>query len=140
MKLTLANSHLHPAIEFLHTLKLSGATSRARTRLIHILQPHLKALQEAEYALVAEHAQPNEDGTPAIREDGTFTLQNPEHASDYAAEHDTLFNEIAHIEQGTYTGHRQACIDLLTAYDQPLSGTDADIYDALLSALEEGSD
>ncbi len=138
MKLTLANHHLQPAINLLDGMKLAGAASRARTRLIRLLAPHLEALQEAEYALVTEHAISGEDGKPVIADDGSFTLKDAEHATTYLAERDALFAEIAQVEGGTYESHRQACIDLLTTYDGQLSGTDADAYDALLTALEEG--
>lgn len=139
MKLTLANHYLQPAINLLDGMKLAGAASRARTRLIRLLAPHVEALQEAEYALVTEHAICGEDGKPVIADDGSFTLKDSEHATTYLAERDALFAEVAHIEGGTYEGHRQACIDLLTTYDGELSGTDADAYDALLTALEEGN-
>lgn len=138
MKVTLANHYLQPATNLLDGMKLAGAASRARTRLIHLLAPHLEALQEAEYELVTEHAISGEDTKPVIADDGSFTLKDAEHAATYIAERDALFAEVAHIEGGTYEGHRQACIDLLTTYDGQLSGTDADAYDALLTALEEG--
>lgn len=138
MKLTLANHYLQPAINLLDGMKLAGSASRARTRLIHLLAPHLEALQEAEYQLVAEHAISGENGKPIINDDGSFTLKDAEHAATYTAERDALFAEIAQIEGGTYEGHRQACIDLLASYDGQLSGTEADAYDALLTALEEG--
>lgn len=139
MKLTLTNHYLQPATNLLDGMKLAGATSRARTRLIRLLAPHLEALQEAEYALITEHAICGEDSKPVIADDGSFTLKDAEHATTYLAERDALFAEIAHIEGGTYEGHRQACIDLLTTYDEEMSGTDADAYDALLTALEEGA-
>ncbi|MCI6574420.1 MAG: hypothetical protein MSC53_04530 [Arcanobacterium sp.] len=138
MRICLANHYLQPATNLLDGMKLAGAASRARTRLIRLLAPHLEALQEAEYALVTEHAISGEDSKPVIADDGSFTLKDAEHATTYLAERDALFAEVAHIEGGTYEGHRQACIDLLTNYDGQLSGTDADAYDALLTALEEG--
>lgn len=139
MKVTLANHYLQPAINLLDGMKLAGSASRARTRLIRLLAPHLEALQEAEYQLVTEHAISGENGKPVIADDGSFTLKDAEHAATYIAERDALFAEIAQIEGGTYEGHRQACIDLLASYDGQLSGTDADAYDALLTALEEGN-
>lgn len=139
MKFSLANHYLQPAINLLNEMKLAGSTSRARTRLIHLLAPHLEALQESEYQLVTEHAISGENGKPTIADDGSFTLKDAEHAATYIAERDALFAEIAQIEGGTYEGHRQACIDLLASYDGQLSGTDADAYDALLTALEEGN-
>lgn len=139
MKLALANHHLQPAIGLLDAMKLAGAASRARTRLIRLLTPHLEALQEAEYALVTEHATLDEHGKPIIGDDGSFTLIDGEHAATYITERDALFTEVAHIQGGTYQGHRQACIDLLTCYDEQLSGSEADAYDALLTALEEGT-
>ncbi|MDD7465528.1 MAG: hypothetical protein PUK59_04755 [Actinomycetaceae bacterium] len=139
MRICLANHYLQPAINLLDGMKLAGAASRARTRLIRLLAPHLEALQEGEYALVTEHATCGADGKPIIADDGSFTLKDNQHATTYITERDALFAEIAQIEGGTYEGHRQACIDLLTTYDGQLSGTDADAYDALLTALEEGN-
>lgn len=66
MPLFIDNRHIAPAINLLDTIPLSGAASRARTRLMSALAPHMSALQETEYALVTEHAVLNPDGTPQV--------------------------------------------------------------------------
>lgn len=140
MNITLTNKYVQPAIQLLDGMKLAGAASRARTRLLNLLTPHVEALQQAEYQLVTEHAICADDGQPVISEDGSFTLKDPDHAAAYVKERDALFDEVAQVEGGTYEGHRQACIDFLNNYDGQLAGEQAEAYDALLTALEKGDE
>lgn len=136
MRIVLENRVLAPTLTLLRGMKLTGRDSRARTRLAHLVVSALADLQEAELALAAEYATPGADGKPAINPDGRFTLKDPARAADYAREHEALFAEQTVIEAGTYVGHEKDLTRILENYDQPLTGEEAEAYDALLTALE----
>lgn len=135
MPLYLDNRYIPPAITFLDNLPLSGAASRARTRLMSALAPHMSALQDAEYALATEHASLNPDGTPDMSENGQITFTNREAAQVFQREHHVLLSERAKIEE-TYAGQFQTLTHALTSCSQEFTGVEAVVYDALLSALE----
>ncbi|MCS4484486.1 hypothetical protein NXS08_03150 [Gleimia sp. 6138-11-ORH1] len=135
MPFIIENRYIQPAITLLDNLPLSGAFSRARTRFITQLATHLTALQEAEYALVAEHATTN-TGEPIIEADGTFTFASPENVNAFCAEHATLLAERALIETEAYEGHHDLVRQALENTDAVFTGVEAVAYDALLTTLE----
>lgn len=136
MSLYLDNRYIPPAITLLDTIPLSGAASRARTRLMSALAPHMSALQEAEYALVTEYAALNPDGTPQVGDEGQITFSNPESTEAFQREHHVLLSERAKIEE-TYGGQFHTLTQALTSCPQEFTGVEAVVYDALLSALEK---
>lgn len=136
MPFMIENRYIQPAITLLDNLPLSGSLSRARTRFITQLATHLTALQEAEYALVAEHATTTNTGEPIIEADGTFTFASPENANAFHTEHATLLAERALIETEAYEGHHALVRQALENTDAVFTGVEAVAYDALLTALE----
>lgn len=138
MSLYLDNRYIPPTITLLDNLPLSGAASRARTRLMSALAPHMSALQEAEYALVTEHATLNPDGTPQVGDEGQITFSNPESTEAFQREHHVLLSERAKIEE-TYGGQFHTLTHALASCSQEFTGVEAVVYDALLTALENTS-
>lgn len=140
MRFKLENRHVMPAIRLLDSLELAGKQSRARTRLASMLTMVAQQIGEAEYQLIREHTILGDDGKPVEADGGGFTPKTMQDMEAYVCEHGELMGEMAQVEQGTYEGHRSDCIALLEGETLPLSGEQADAYDALLTALEEGED
>ena len=135
MKINLENLYLVPSINFLQSIKLKGAQSRSRSKLVKLLTKSLTTLQEDERKLVEEYGRIDENGEPVKDEQGNIDIQ-PAKEAEWLKEHSELLNEIAEIEGGTYVNHINDCKQILTDYDGELSGQEAEAYDALLDAFE----
>lgn len=137
MSIALENRYLPPLIPFLENMPLTGAQSRARSKLLGMVTLAFQGLALAERELVTEYATCDEDGQPIIAEDSTFTLVNHDRASEYVAAREELMSEGTILTGDTYQGHFQALQTLLAEYTQPLTGDEAAIYDHLCDAIDE---
>lgn len=142
MRFKLENKYLPVSITLLEGMELVGADSRARTRLIGVLRPALEACATDEQALLGEFVEMDDQGQPLKDETypDTLVMKPGKTAGAYHKAHDEFLSEKAVIAGGTYEGHREKIINVLENWDKPLSGKDAEVYDALLTALEEGED
>jgi hypothetical protein len=136
MKLKLENRYVALLVPFLQGMRLKGAQSRARSKLLNLAIEAYGSLHESELELLREFAVLGEDGEPVMDEDGGFTLKDGR-AREYLAERGRLFSEVAEIEGGTYASHLAAMREVLLGYDGEMSGDDAALYDALMDAFEE---
>ena len=137
MRIKLQNRHIIPLVPFLRDMKLKGEQSRARSKFLNLVMETYGALHESEVELLKEYAVLDEKGNPKMAEDGSFTLREAA-AKEYLAEREKLFDEVAEIEGGTYTAHLALMKRILTDYAEDLDGENADLYDALMDAFEEG--
>jgi hypothetical protein len=137
MKIKIQNMYISPAINLLQGMKLKGKNSRARSKFVKKLSGALKELQESQHDLLVEYSELDANGEPII-ENEKYKLKKGQ-KGEYTKEFETLSREEAEIEGGTYTGHLADCQKILDAYDEELSGQDAEVYDVLLDALEEGT-
>ena len=137
MPVAIENRYLPALIPFLAGMPLVGAQSRARSKLLGMVTLAFEGLALAERELVAEYATLGEDGEPIIAEDSTFTLANPDAASEYVAAREELMGERTILTGDTYQGHFQALQTLLADYDQPLTGNNAAVYDHLCDAVDQ---
>lgn len=139
MKIMVENRHIKRVTLMLETMPLVGGESRARTRLVSMLKKAQEQLQSDEKALVNDFVRRDEHGQP-VREGESILLKDGRTAGEYQAAHDALMEERAEVSGGTFEGHRQTLMNALTEWDKPLSGDEAETYDILLIALEEGED
>mgnify|MGYP003511085569 FL=1 len=137
MSIALENRYLPPLIPFLENMPLTGAQSRARSKLLGMVTLAFQGLALAERELVTEYATCDENGQPVIGEDSTFTLVNPDRANEYVAAREELMSERTILTGDTYEGHYLALQTLLTEYAEPLTGDDASVYDHLCDAIDE---
>lgn len=145
MKIELENSYLVPSINLLQSLKLKGAQSIARSKLVKLLTKSLESLQEAEQSLINEYGErednskPVGDDNPLMHSsDGNAKLQ-PDRLEEYRTEHNKLMKEVAEIEGGTYVNHIDDVSHIIDDYanDTELDGADAEAYFALHEAFED---
>lgn len=136
MKIKIRNDKLQPVIFFMEGLELKPSLSRARTRFISLLRPHVDIFLEADKHLVESYAVKDEKGNVIFNNNGVFNL-NPENAREFHEERRKLFLEIAEIEGGTYTTHLELLKQILDELDISLSGEKADAYDILCDAVDE---
>lgn len=139
MKINLENFYLVPSINFLQALKLKGAQSRSRSKLVKLLTQSLTTLQEDERKLVEEYGHLDENGEVVKNDQGEVDIQ-PDRKAEWQQEHRKLLNEVAEIEGGTYVNHIDDCRQILLDYDGEMSGQDAEAYDALLDAFEQSEE
>lgn len=130
------NRYLPTLIQFLETMKLAGAQSRARSKLLGKVVDAYTELAVSERELVKEYAELNSKGEPEIESEGTFQLKDPELAGDYLAARDALVAEHAVITPA-YAEHAAQLLKLLDGYEATLSGDEAAVYDHLFDAVSE---
>lgn len=130
------NRYLPTLIKFLEGMKLAGAQSRARSKLLAKIVDAYTDLAVSERELVKEYALLNEQGEPEIDAEGTFQLSDPNLAAEYVAARDALVAEHAVIAPA-YAEHPTQLLELLTGYEVELSGDDAAVYDHLFDAVEQ---
>lgn len=144
MRFLLPPIYLKPAIELLQTMPLPGPASRARTKLIHLLQGAYASFAEDEYALVTQYATTSDDGTPVFDSDGTFTLKDPQMAKEFHDQHQALFNRRTEVAGPTYEQHASDIQAFLDASPMELTGIQAEaynvLYDAIIETLDEDKD
>ena len=136
MKIKLQNRHILTLIPFLQNMKLKGEHSRARSKFLALATTAYYSLHDSEVELLKEYAVLDDNGEPLSNEDGGFTIRE-EVFKEYFTEREKLFNEIAEIEGGTYSGHISVMRQILADYDEELSGETAALYDALWDAITE---
>lgn len=137
MEFTLDNKYLVPTANFLQTIKLKGADSRARSKLVKLLASAAKELEESEMALLEEFGVKDDDGKLVSDSTGTGYSLVAETSNEYHKQHNVLLNEKAEINGGTYVNHIDKMLDILLAYEEELDGQNAEVYDALIDAMEE---
>ena len=138
MRIDLKNRHLVALVPFLRDMKLRGERSRARSKFLGLATTAYTALHESELELLREYAVLDDSGNPIAAGDGSYTLKK-ETAREYHAEREKLFDEMAEIEGGTYTGHLELMKTILLEYDGELEGDTAAMYDALCDSFEHAS-
>ena len=136
MKIKIRNDKLQPVIFFMDGLELKPSLSRARTRFISLLRPHVDIFLEADKHLVEVYAVKDEKGNVIFDDTGIFQLI-PENAREFHEARKELYLEIAEIEGGTYTTHLELLKQILDELDISLSGEKADAYDILCDATDE---
>lgn len=136
MRLLIANRHLAPIATLLETMTLKPAQSRARSKLLDLVEEAHVRFGKDEYDLVTTHAVLNPDGKPIIGEDGTFQLAQDTDAGEFLHLRDELLDSVAEVEGPTYATHLADISQVLADYDEPLSGQAATAYNVLFDAVE----
>lgn len=137
MEILLQNKYLAGSIDLLDSMYLSAQKSRARTKLLHLVRAMGEQLSESEYELLKEYAILTPDGAPAIDVNGNATLKDPSKSGEYNQLRESLLDEYAQISGPTFDNHEAVMLDALLNYEDRLSGTQAEAYDALCDALEK---
>lgn len=132
------NQHLVLTINFLQNMKLKAAESRSRSKLVKLLSEKLKELQTDEKALLEEYAVKDEDGKAVMIDENQYDIAK-ENEPEFGKEHVVLLNEEVTITTTDYAEYVENVKKSLEAYDEELSGTDADVYDLLMNELEKGN-
>ena len=136
MIIKIQHRYLPSLIQFLEGMKLAGAKSRARSKLLARVIDAYTELAISERELVKEYAELDAKGEPQIDEDGTFQLKDPSLAGDYIKARDALVAEHALITPA-YAEHPVQLLELLDGYEVELSGDEAAVYDHLYDAINE---
>lgn len=138
MRFLLPAHQIRPSIALLNDMPLTGGASRARSKLVRLLEQAYASFAEDEYELVRAHAVCDEDGQPVIDDDGTVTLADPDHATGFHAQHQALLSQRVEVEGPTYEHHGHDVVSILdAALEMELSGSAAAAYDALYDAITE---
>lgn len=140
MEIKLQNKYIVPGINFLQIIKLKGADSRARSKLVKLLTNAAKELEEAEMELLAEFGVKDDEGNLLPDSTGNGYSLIAETSNAYHKQHNILLDEAAEITGGTYVNHIDKVLDILNKYDGELDGKDAEVYDVLLDAMEESKE
>ena len=134
MKLKIKNMYLVPAHNFMSEMKLKGADSRARSKLLKLIKTAVESLGESERELIEEYGEKDTDGK-LIEDGGSYRIP-AESRTAYVKEYKKLMEEVAEIAGGTYVDHIDKLERILSDCDMELEGVNAEVYDILLDALE----
>lgn len=135
--LLIENRYLPVLVPFLEGMKLAGAQSRARSKLLNMAVAAYKALGESELELVKEYAVCDNTGQPVLAEDGSFELKNPEQSAAYFTAREQLLAEASELNGATYKEHLPQLQSLLADYQEVLSGDEAAVYDHLCDMVDQ---
>ena len=136
MRVLIANRHLGPIHDFLETMSLKPAQSRARSKLLELVKDAQLRFGQDEYDLVTTHAILDEEGKPVISEDGTFQLAGGTDLAEFLTLREQLLDSVAEVDGPTYATHLTDIAQLLADYDEPLAGEQAEAYNVLFDAVE----
>ncbi|KMY23623.1 hypothetical protein ACU19_02890 [Actinobaculum suis] len=136
MRLLIPNRHLASIATLLEGMVLKPAQSRARSKLLDLVEEAQMRFGKDEYDLVTHHATLDGEGKPIIGEDGTFQLAQGTDAGEFLRLRDELLDSLAEVEGPTYATHLPDITRLLAEYDEPLSGQAAAAYSVLFDAVE----
>lgn len=131
MKITLKNTELPTAIQFLKDLNLKGSDSRCRSKLVKLLETPMQEFAQDEAELLKEYDLLDEQGK--IKQDGDH-----EKVAQFKVEQNKLYQECVQIDSGTYTPQIEKLQNILENIEIELSGEQAEIYDRLLDEMEKG--
>ena len=134
MKLKIKNMYLVPTHNLMSEMKLKGADSRARSKLLKLIKAAVESLGESERELIEEYGEKDADGK-LIEDGGSYRIP-AESRTAYAKEYKKLMEEVAEIAGGTYAGHIDKLERILNDCGMELEGVNAEVYDILLDALE----
>jgi len=134
MKLKIKNMYLVPTHNLMSEMKLKGADSRARSKLLKLIKTAVESLGESERELIEEYGEKDADGK-LIEDGGSYRIP-AESRTAYAKEYKKLMEEVAEIAGGTYAGHIDKLERILNDCGMELEGVNAEVYDILLDALE----
>lgn len=129
MKITLKNTELPTAIQFLKSLNLKGSDSRCRSKLVKLLEAPTQEFLQDETELFKEYDLLDEQGK--IKQDG-----DREKVAQFKVEQNKLYQECVQIDSGTYTPQIEKLQNILENIEIELSGDNAEIYDRLLDEME----
>ena len=115
---------------------LKPAQSRARSKLLDLVEEAQMRFGKDEYDLVTTHAVLDGEGKPVIGDDGTFHLAQGTDTREFLSLRDELLDSVAEVEGLTYATHLANITRLLAEYDEPLSGQAATAYSVLFDAVE----
>lgn len=130
------NSSTAPIHNFLNGIALTGKASRGRTKFIKRLEEKNKEFLDDLTALQKEYFETDESGELITDEKGKLTFKEDLDFDEYNSKYKDIENEQAEIAFGEYSTKYEAMFNALDHLDVPLSGQDAEIYDALMDAYE----
>lgn len=130
------NQYLVLTINFLQVMKLKAAESRSRSKVVKLLSKKLEELQADEKVLLEEYAVKDANGKAMMIDENQYDIAEKD-KPEFGKEHVVLLNEEVTITMTDYADHFENVKKSLEAYDEELSGTDADIYDLLMNELEK---
>lgn len=133
MKLTLQNSELALAINFLNAMEITkNEDSRCRSKFVKLLFEAADALGEEEKELLAQYNLLTETGEMVEEK-----LRDKDSVRMFNMEQRKLLKEEVVIEGGMFARNIEKMPKILRNYEGTLSGDDAYIYDRLLDEFEK---
>lgn len=136
MLLKIENQRIASAAQILFDLPLKGKESRHRTKLIKLFEGRLKEVSEQEKDLLKEHCNLDEEGNPKTFDNGQkWDVKDPD---EFTKDRIDLYEEKYVIDAGDIEETLKVVKSALENCDVVFSGKEADTYDYLCEALEEG--
>lgn len=136
MQVKLKNNVISKTIELLIKLKLKGKQSRHRSRLVQLLNEHIKQVAKEEMELIKEHSNLDKNDEPII-----ITKENGEQHYDVkdvqalAKDKDELLNEEFIVDGANNKDMINTVKTVLEECNESFSGTDATLYLYLCDAF-----
>lgn len=135
MQIKFKNSDLQGIYQFLNNLKIKGAAvNRARYQVVKLFEIKLQELSKDRQNLIEMYAEKDSSGELIVKND-QYQMSSQK-KSEYAQEVVQLMTEDALITIDDYRNKVVALYNLLTKYDEELTGTDGYAYGAFLDELE----
>lgn len=129
------NKLVVPTINFLNEMKLKGAQSRVRSKVIRKLMTICEDMQIQEKELGEEFAQRDKEGNLVQAEDTNGYVVEPTKRLEYVSEYAKLMNEDVELQLEDAT--LLPLKTILENYEGELCTDDAEVYDVLLDYLDE---
>lgn len=134
MEITLKNTELPVAINFLQNMNLKAADSRHRSKLVKLLVEAYEEFGIEEKNLMKKFDLLDVEGN--LIEESKRDLEN---VRKYNQEQKILAIEEVVIQGGMFSKNIEQMQRVLTQYDGELSGEEAEIYDRLLDEFEKNT-
>ena len=127
------NSDIQSLVNFLVNEKLSGKTSRMRTRFVNLLNERLKEIEEFRLEIVEKYAEKDDEGKP-ITNDNKYKIVDMEA---FNKDYDELMNEEFIIDETHSKKDMLLSVKrILESTEMEFSGQEAFLYDKWCEAFE----
>ncbi|MCL2676245.1 MAG: DUF1617 family protein [Streptococcaceae bacterium] len=123
--------------ELIFGLKLSGAVSRHRTKIVNQFKDKFQEYDTDRLELIQKYADLDSDGQPK-QEDGHFVFSDKEKEGAFLMAFNELYGELLSVNLSEYSLQVQSLLEALNNYSETFSGKEAEVFDLICEKLERG--
>jgi hypothetical protein len=123
--------------ELLFGLKLSGAVSRHRTKIVNQFKDKFQEYDTDRLELIQKYADLDSDGQPK-QKDGHFVFSDKEKEGAFLMAFNELYGELLSVNLSEYSLQVQSLLEALNNYSETFSGKEAEVFDLICEKLERG--